>query len=66
MPERTCRFCGCTDDNACVDPFTGEPCSWAEYDLCTSCVGEYNTGHSEPLVKTYTEGDLNALLRGAR
>ena len=33
-----CRVCGCTESNACVDDENG-PCSWAEPDLCTSCVG---------------------------
>lgn len=31
--ERTCRVCGCTDDNACTPP-----CSWVEADLCSACV----------------------------
>jgi hypothetical protein len=29
---RTCRVCGCTDDNACAGG-----CTWADWDLCTSC-----------------------------
>jgi DNA polymerase III sliding clamp (beta) subunit (PCNA family) len=33
---RTCRVCGCTEDNACND---GEnpPCSWVGIDLCSYC-----------------------------
>ena len=31
-PERACRVCGCTQNNAC-DP----PCSWAGPDLCSAC-----------------------------
>jgi len=31
-PERACRVCGCTQNNAC-DP----PCSWAGADLCSAC-----------------------------
>jgi len=27
---RTCVGCGCTDDDACLDPETGEPCFWLE------------------------------------
>lgn len=36
----TCRECGCTDDDcgACIER-TGEPCTWAEEDLCSACVG---------------------------
>jgi hypothetical protein len=33
--DQICRVCGCTDDNACEDG-----CSWAEKDLCSSCVGK--------------------------
>jgi myosin heavy subunit len=29
---RTCRVCGCTDDNACPGG-----CSWVEDDLCSAC-----------------------------
>ena len=32
-----CSECGCTDDEACVDPLTGESCFWAEPNLCSSC-----------------------------
>lgn len=45
--ERTCRECGCTDNNACVFPSTthdeatpaGRPttCHWIEDDLCSAC-----------------------------
>lgn len=33
-----CRVCGCTDDDCsqCIAA-TGEPCSWAEHDLCSRC-----------------------------
>lgn len=30
---RSCRYCGCTDDNACLPT-----CSWAGPDVCSSCV----------------------------
>lgn len=35
-----CRSCGCSDLNCagCVGR-TGEPCSWAEEDLCSACAG---------------------------
>lgn len=29
---RTCRECGCTEDNACPGP-----CYWVELDLCSAC-----------------------------
>lgn len=35
---RTCRVCGCTDDDCsqCIKA-SGEPCHWAEDDLCSRC-----------------------------
>lgn len=35
---RTCRQCGCTDDDCtdCIEK-TGEPCHWVKYDLCSAC-----------------------------
>ncbi len=40
--RQTCRVCGCTDDDCagCIER-TGEPCHWAEDDLCSACA---NTG----------------------
>jgi hypothetical protein len=40
MRVRSCRVCGCTDQNCfqCIQR-TGAPCSWAESDLCSACVG---------------------------
>jgi len=34
---QSCRICGCTDTNACIDKKTGEPCHWVETDLCSNC-----------------------------
>lgn len=34
---RSCIVCGCTDDNACVDPVTDEPCHWVAPRLCSAC-----------------------------
>lgn len=34
---RKCRVCGCTENNACIDPETGWPCHWIEEDLCSAC-----------------------------
>jgi hypothetical protein len=45
--ERTCRVCGCTEDNCeqCIEK-TGEPCHWVERDLCSACVGDIDEiGH---------------------
>jgi hypothetical protein len=42
---RTCRACGCTDDDCrqCIAR-TGRPCSWVEQDLCSACAeGGFNT-----------------------
>ena len=33
---QVCRACGCSDLDACADE-GGDPCWWAEEDLCTSC-----------------------------
>jgi hypothetical protein len=50
---RTCRICGCTDDDChqCIEK-TGEPCYWVEDDLCSACAG--------------TLPDFNALFREAQ
>lgn len=32
---RTCRICGCTDDNACEGG-----CTWVEDDLCSNCINQ--------------------------
>jgi hypothetical protein len=37
-----CRVCGCTEENACIDPDTGEPCYWVEPDLCSVCAEKEN------------------------
>jgi hypothetical protein len=30
--KQRCRFCGCTDDDACPDG-----CSWTKHNLCSEC-----------------------------
>ena len=37
--RRTCRMCGCTDDDCseCIEK-TGAHCHWVEPDLCSACV----------------------------
>ena len=32
---RSCRVCGCNDENGCID--TPDPCHWVEEDLCSAC-----------------------------
>jgi hypothetical protein len=41
--ERSCRICGCTDDDCrqCIEK-TGSPCHWVEEDLCSACVEPKN------------------------
>lgn len=34
--ERECRVCGCTEENACLEPEVGA-CVWVEDDLCSAC-----------------------------
>lgn len=38
VPERSCRLCGCTDEEGCPDPYGGR-CWWVELDppLCSVC-----------------------------
>jgi hypothetical protein len=54
MP-RTCRECGCSDNNPCIDE-NGQTCAWAADDLCTFCAET-----QEPRVQLYSEGDLRRL-----
>jgi len=37
-PVRSCRVCGCTEDDCsgCVKK-TGAPCTWVGKDLCSAC-----------------------------
>lgn len=61
MNERTCRVCGCTDDNCagCIER-TGTPCYWVAKDLCSACAGRTDAAAAE--IRPYTE----VLLYGAR
>lgn len=40
-PVRSCRVCGCTDDDCsqCIEA-TGEPCHWVGEDLCSRCLSD--------------------------
>jgi hypothetical protein len=40
---RTCRVCGCTDDQACEGG-----CTWVEDDLCSACVDTAQTADAAP------------------
>lgn len=41
VDEQACRVCGCTNEDCteCVD-ILGEPCDWADVDLCTRCADD--------------------------
>jgi hypothetical protein len=42
--ERICRYCGCTDEQACP-----EDCSWVTDDLCSACEQRAQDAGSDPL-----------------
>ena len=50
MTQSSCRICGCTDFNACIQP-DGFPCCWVEDDLCSSCA-YFNVGDSFIFLET--------------
>ena len=35
--SQVCRMCGCTDERACIEISSGQPCSWTEPGLCSAC-----------------------------
>lgn len=37
MRAGTCRFCGCTQSNACVNR-SGATCAWYNETVCTACI----------------------------
>lgn len=37
LAPRICEGCGCTDEDACLDTTTGQPCSWVEGFYCEIC-----------------------------
>lgn len=41
--ERRCRYCGCTDFDACADDGSGHPCHWVAVDVCSNprCVTQW-------------------------
>ncbi len=44
--DMVCRVCGCTEFSPCLDE-NGEPCHWAEDDLCSACAGTENDARRE-------------------
>ena len=32
-----CEMCGCTDEMACIEIPSGEPCHWTRPGLCSAC-----------------------------
>lgn len=36
---RSCRECGCTEENACWHEDIG-PCQWVDADLCSACTSD--------------------------
>jgi hypothetical protein len=44
--EMACIICGCTEDKACVDPQTAEPCHWVAPGLCSNpkCTDAFEKG----------------------
>jgi hypothetical protein len=59
-----CRVCGCTNDDCskCIAR-TGQPCSWAEPDLCSACV-PFVAGH-ETVIMAARELVERVGMRGA-
>lgn len=46
-PVQACRVCGCWQYDACLDE-NGEPCHWAEADLCSVCAPADRAGVATP------------------
>jgi hypothetical protein len=68
--ERICVGCGCTDENACIDPVTGEPCYWVDTggtglrgDLCSVCA--YRAIEETSLGLEQTDEEFVSLMHGA-
>lgn len=57
-PDRTCRECGCTDDDCrrCIEA-TGKPCRWVEADLCSRCKDEMIEAGNDVLEAKHPEID---------
>jgi hypothetical protein len=43
--NRQCSKCGCTDENACVDPKTHQACAWVSDTLCSACASPETRAH---------------------
>lgn len=67
-PVRTCRVCGCTDDDCsqCIAK-TGEACYWVDEELCSACVNHNEVLESlkvfnKAVKKSFTGKGLKSLL----
>lgn len=65
MAERTCRVCGCTDNDCrqCVEA-QGEPCHWVAADLCSRCISEKGPRHGEYIPLFWDMGPDYEFIRG--
>ena len=68
MTVSACRVCGCTEAHACRDLF-GEPCHWAEPDLCSACLAEpepyRGVFRAPPARATFAGTGATGFMRGA-
>lgn len=59
-----CKFCGCTDHNACVNE-RGQACSWInnEHDICSACEGKDESANMPNQYNLYVteEGFIESL-----
>jgi hypothetical protein len=55
--ERTCKFCGCTDNDCsqCIKK-TGQPCYWVSADVCSACALEDRSPVADPDEKNRVYG----------
>jgi aspartate/methionine/tyrosine aminotransferase len=59
---RTCRVCGCTESNACVNA-DGETCDWIEEDLCSACANGGDASAEELAANQMLENFLDQVRR---
>lgn len=61
-PKRTCRICGCTDDDCrqCIEK-TGDSCHWIDADLCSACEEEAMKESEQPELIIGNKGAFIAL-----
>lgn len=80
LAPRICEGCGCTDEDACLDPETGAACYWVEgvdIDICSCCAAiasrmadadEADVARQieEPRVRLYSDHDADVAIRELR